>query len=1019
MAEDFGYQHYQILKRTDGSLWELGRGAMGVTYKAYDTLLRCTVALKVINSVYLESDTARLRFLREARAAATLRHRNVASLLNIGTDGHGNYFLAMEFIDGETVDTAIKRIGHLDPAEALGIALQVSRALAAAAKKQLIHCDIKPSNLMLVDEDGEKIVKLIDFGLAKSARPEREDSGTLTCQDGFVGTPHFASPEQLEHREIDIRSDIYTLGATLYYMLTGRPPFSGSVAAVMSQHLYKSVPLEPLEGCPSQVITLIQSMMEKDREKRPQTPLELRQDIVNCLEQVKGPNASATLDLGFAPGEPLSLGAVIVPNYRLIEELGETPQGRKFLADDLRNECRVSLLVLSPEFLSDTMRFVALQQTVNHLRNAPHPMLRKIYSLETAADCTVLVEEHVVGPSLVDLLRTRSVLAAPEVVRLLTILAPLADHARSNRLEHVDLTLQGVRLTGRGLTERKIEFDLLRYPLTALEPLELKVNAIDFSFLPSSTDASGTGGWASSETMTHSASRGSYVRLLSLLAYELLGGPRERLDATGQYTPVAALTEEGNALLRRGLIDEGASAVKLAQQLASLVPGRRDWGRQEPNPPLLDENVQFTVYRPREIMPVRWYKMLIFTHLDERPEWLDANEPSPLEQVEDEAQRILGPRLETYRKTTDESLLAVPREGEIALVPEMQGIEFNPRTRSFSWKDGLCVHLETFELRARPDFVAPAVVRGRVTIFLGHLILAEVALSIRVSRGTAPAALTRVPAESSSARRFRRIFASYSHRDLEIVKEMERYSLSLGDRYLRDWVDLRAGELWDERLLGMITEADIFQLFWSWNSSQSPYVEREWRHALSLRREIFIRPTYWEVPMPDPPEPLRPIQFQRLEIANLPGTAVKGAAASASASAKPFTPQPLPLTPPPKGPAELPIKRKSKINAWGWLLGLGVIASLAIIGSFTIYRALYPLTVPHVVFGNLAVESDPTGAAITLDEGPPVKAPYTFKNVKFGSHRLTANLKGYLPIQQDLQFDATTPPKIVLKLNAY
>jgi TIR domain len=279
--------------------------------------------------------------------------------------------------------------------------------------------------------------------------------------------------------------------------------------------------------------------------------------------------------------------------------------------------------------------------------------------------------------------------------------------------------------------------------------------------------------------------------------------------------------------------------------------------------PLLDENVQFTVYRPREIIPVRWYKMLIFTHLDERPEWLDASEPSPLEEVQDEAQRILGPRLETYRKTTEESRLAVPREGEITLVPEMRGIGFNPPTRSFSWKDGLYLHLETFELRAGPDFNAPTVVRGRVTIFLGHLILAEVALSIRVSQGQGTGTLTRTPSESSSTRRFRRIFASYSHEDLEIVTEMELYPRLLGDRYLRDLVDLRTGERWNERLLGMITEADIFQLFWSWNSSRSPYVEREWLHALSLRRETFIRPTYWEVPWPDPPELLRPIHFQR------------------------------------------------------------------------------------------------------------------------------------------------------------
>jgi uncharacterized protein YegL len=282
------------------------------------------------------------------------------------------------------------------------------------------------------------------------------------------------------------------------------------------------------------------------------------------------------------------------------------------------------------------------------------------------------------------------------------------------------------------------------------------------------------------------------------------------------------------------------------------------------SPPLLDENVQFTVYRPREITPVRWYKMLIFTHLDERPEWLDANEPSPIEEVEDEAQRILGDRLESYRKTTEESRLAVPRENEITMVPEMQGIEFNPRTRSFLWKEGLSVHLETFELRAGADFKALAMARGRLTVFLGHLILAEVGLSIRVSQSRVAGALTRGPSEWSSARRFRRIFASYSHKDLEIVKEMERYSLSLGDRYLRDSVDLRAGERWNERLLGMITEADIFQLFWSWNSSQSPYVEREWRHALSLSRETFIRPTYWQDPWPHPPEPLRLFHFVRL-----------------------------------------------------------------------------------------------------------------------------------------------------------
>src|SRR6516162_3852968 len=114
------YHQYQLLKREDGSLWELGRGAMGITYKAFDTNLRFPVALKVINSTYLEKDTARQRFLREARAAAALRHPNVASVFNLGTY-QDSYFYVMEFIDGETVEACLKRKGPLEPVEALNI----------------------------------------------------------------------------------------------------------------------------------------------------------------------------------------------------------------------------------------------------------------------------------------------------------------------------------------------------------------------------------------------------------------------------------------------------------------------------------------------------------------------------------------------------------------------------------------------------------------------------------------------------------------------------------------------------------------------------------------------------------------------------------------------------------------------------------------------------------------------------------------------------------------------------------
>src|SRR5277367_1216027 len=157
------FDHYEVLTRDDGSLFELGRGAMGITYKAFDTSLRIPVALKVINATYLNSDVARQRFVREARSAALLRHRHVASVFHLGVEGD-TYFYAMEFIEGETVESLVRRNGPLPPVLALRIAVQVARALNAAQKHQLVHRDIKPSNLMLVQEDEELVVKVIDFG---------------------------------------------------------------------------------------------------------------------------------------------------------------------------------------------------------------------------------------------------------------------------------------------------------------------------------------------------------------------------------------------------------------------------------------------------------------------------------------------------------------------------------------------------------------------------------------------------------------------------------------------------------------------------------------------------------------------------------------------------------------------------------------------------------------------------------------------------------------------------------------
>jgi hypothetical protein len=153
------FENYELVTGEDGKPVELGRGAMGVTYKAFDVDLRCPVALKVIGERYLGDESARLRFLREARAAASVRHQNVASVLHLGRTGE-NYFYAMEFVEGETLQNLIKRAGRLETKLVLEIATQVATGLGAIHERNLVHRDIKPTNIMVrLKEEGAVTAK--------------------------------------------------------------------------------------------------------------------------------------------------------------------------------------------------------------------------------------------------------------------------------------------------------------------------------------------------------------------------------------------------------------------------------------------------------------------------------------------------------------------------------------------------------------------------------------------------------------------------------------------------------------------------------------------------------------------------------------------------------------------------------------------------------------------------------------------------------------------------------------------
>jgi serine/threonine protein kinase len=263
------------------------------------------VALKVLDAPVAAHPQARERFLREARAAARLRHPHVASVFYCGIrPSDGQCFYAMELVEGESVAARVRREGPLPTLMALELVAQVARALAAAEAQGLVHRDSKPANLMLA-QGPELTVKVIDFGSAKAV-VDATGEADLT-QGGFVGTPAFASPEQCAVASVDARSDLYALGVTLWVMLTGQTPFRGTPAEVRLQHQHVPLPLDQLQGLPQPVRVLLEALLAKDRTQRLQSPVALLQALATITAAIEA--GRPLTPQGLRKGAPTGSGA--------------------------------------------------------------------------------------------------------------------------------------------------------------------------------------------------------------------------------------------------------------------------------------------------------------------------------------------------------------------------------------------------------------------------------------------------------------------------------------------------------------------------------------------------------------------------------------------------------------------------------------------------------------------------------------------------------------------------------------
>ena len=554
------FGHYEVLLKPDGRPWELGRGSMGVTYKAFDTRLKIEVVLKQIKPGMLEDKLSQKLFLREARAAARVRHPNIAAVIHLSDSAP--FFYTMEFVAGEPLSAVLGERGRLPVDEALNYADQMAAALGAMAKERIAHRDLKPSNLMLLADDEALFgvrIKVIDFGLAKGFseggfEAQTHLAGGLSQSGIFSGTPFYASPEQCATQpDIDTRSDLYSVGVILWQMLTGLLPFSGTLGQVLAMHQFQAPPWDKVAALPADVVEILRRLLEKNPGDRFQTPRELRETIAASSHGSERIAAPASPSRWEAPTPPLvdarEAGiATDLPlgiRYHLVESFPEGDAGRLYRAiDHDAGGAIVAIKLLSPRCAVDDDFLEYLREDIARITAAAQPMfLASPMEFEESDAGKFVVREWAEGLSLLEILRARRALTTSDVQRLLAALPDTLEAVAGLQLGFTEALLHKLFITSNAGTWRRAEFPSLRTkPVSEWPAFRLRWNPLNFRAPSAGALDEVTRPNEDAEPFTDDP-----VVVLARLVYELLGGH------PGRVTTLTTCSDQANAILRRAL----------------------------------------------------------------------------------------------------------------------------------------------------------------------------------------------------------------------------------------------------------------------------------------------------------------------------------------------------------------------------------------------------------------------------------------------------------------------------------
>ncbi|TEU17947.1 MAG: serine/threonine-protein kinase [Anaerolineales bacterium] len=420
----------KVIKGTYRILEELGRGTVSTAYLARDTAHERRVALKVIHPDLSRESQFTSRFAREGKLLAKLDSPHMVRVLDFGTD-EGLDYIVMEYVEGRALSTVLEQVGTFGVKRALGIIRQVVQGLEDAHDRGVVHRDIRPSNVM-VAADG--VVSVMDFGLAAGT-----DLNRLSAS-GVVGTPHYLAPEWVaEGREADIRADIYSLGVTLFEMLTGQRPYEADSAAdIVKKHLQEPVPSarQLNQEIPAEVDDLVRKCLAKEPRNRFQTPTELLRAIDEALEEEES-----------GPGLERLLTGRTLGQCRLLEQLGSGGMATVYKAYQPSLDRYVAVKVLPP-FLASTPDFITrFRREARAIARLNHPNILPVYDSGQEGELSYIVMRYVEGGTLQETLGKP--LPLDRVVEMITQVGGALDYAHREGIIHRDVKPSNVLMDKR------------------------------------------------------------------------------------------------------------------------------------------------------------------------------------------------------------------------------------------------------------------------------------------------------------------------------------------------------------------------------------------------------------------------------------------------------------------------------------------------------------------------------------------------------------------------------------------